>query len=71
MKKEEMQGMNTKKIHFAGETALLLVLLINSLGVDLMSKSGLGISMISSVPLMFNNVFPIISVWTWNHVFET
>ena len=71
MKKEEMQGMNTKKIHFAGETALLLVLLINSLGVDLMSKSGLGISTISSVPLIFNNVFPIISFGTWNYIFQT
>ena len=62
--------MNTKKIHFAGETALLLVLLINSLGVDLMSKSGLGISTISSVPLIFNNVFPIISFGTWNYIFQ-
>lgn len=33
--------MNTKKFHLAGETALLLVLLINSLAVDLMSKSWL------------------------------
>ena len=63
--------MNTKKIHFAGETALLLVLLINSLGVDLMSKSGLGISTISSVPLIFNNVFPILSFGTWNYIFQT
>ena len=63
--------MNTKKIHFAGETALLLVLLINSLGVDLMSKSGLGISTISSVPLIFNKVFPIISFGTWNYIFQT
>ena len=31
--------MNTKKIHLAGEAALIIVLLINSLGVDLMSKA--------------------------------
>ena len=42
--------MNKKKFHLAGEVALLIVLLINSLGVDLMSKSGFGISTISSVP---------------------
>ena len=35
--------MNKKKFHLAGEVALLIVLLINSLGVDLMSKSGHGI----------------------------
>ena len=46
--------MNKKKFHLAGEVALLIVLLINSLGVDLMSKSEFGISTISSVPLVFN-----------------
>ena len=53
--------MNTKKFHLAGETALLLVLLINSLAVDLMSKSGFGISTISSVPLIFSTAFPFIA----------
>ena len=41
--------MNTKKLHLSGEVALLIVLLINSLGVDLMSKSEFGISTISAV----------------------
>ena len=49
--------MNKKKFHLAGEVALLIVLLINSLGVDLMSKSEFGISTISSVPLVFNIAF--------------
>ena len=53
--------MNKKKFHLAGEVALLIVLLINSLGVDLMSKSGFGISTISSVPLVFNIAFPVFS----------
>ena len=53
--------MNTKKFHLAGETALLLVLLINSLAVDLMSKSGFGISTISSVPLIFSTAFPFLT----------
>ena len=53
--------MNKKKFHLAGEVALLIVLLINSLGVDLMSKSEFGISTISSVPLVFNIAFPVFS----------
>ena len=61
--------MNKKKFHLAGEVALLIVLLINSLGVDLMSKSGFGISTISSVPLVFNIAFPVFSFGTWNLYF--
>ena len=38
--------MNKKKFHLAGEVALLIVLLINALGVDLMSKSGFGTSVL-------------------------
>lgn len=63
--------MMEKKIHFAGEVALLIVLLINSLGVDLMSKSGFGISTICSVPLVFHIVFPVFSFGTWNYIFQT
>ena len=63
--------MNKKKFHLAGEVALLIVLLINSLGVDLMSKSGFGISTISSVPLVFNIAFPVFSFGTWNYIFQT
>ena len=63
--------MNTTKIHLAGEAALIIVLLINSLGVDLMSKSGFGISTISSVPLVFNIAFPVLSFGTWNYIFQT
>ena len=63
--------MNTKRFHLAGEAALLIVLLINSLGVDLMSKSGFGISTISSVPLIFSTAFPVFSFGTWNYIFQT
>ena len=34
--------MDIKKVRFSGEAALLIVLIINSLGVDLMTKSGFG-----------------------------
>ena len=63
--------MNTKKLHLSGEVALLIVLLINSLGVDLMSKSEFGISTISSVPLIFSTAFPVFSFGTWNYIFQT
>lgn len=63
--------MNTKKFHLSGEAALLIVLLINSLAVDLMSRSGFGISTISSVPLVFNKAFPMLTFGTWNYIFQT
>ena len=40
-----------------GELALMVVVLINSLGVVLMLYSGSGISAISSVPYAFSEVF--------------
>ena len=44
-----------------GELALLIVLVINSLGVVLMLYSGSGISAISSVPYAFSEVFSKVS----------
>ena len=41
-----------------GELALLIVILINSLGVVLMLMSGSGISAISIVPYAFSLVLP-------------
>lgn len=49
--------MNTRKFHLPGEAALLIVLLINPLAIDLMSKSVFGISTISSVPLILSTAF--------------
>ena len=63
--------MNTRKFHLPGEAALLLVLMINPLAIDLMSKSAFGISTISSVPLIFSTAFPIFSFGTWNYIFQT
>lgn len=45
-----------------GELALLVVVIINSLGVVLMLHSGSGISAISSVPYAFSKVFPALSL---------
>lgn len=53
-----------------GELALLIVILINSLGVVLMLMSGSGISEISSVPYAFSLVLPRLTLGTWTYVFQ-
>ena len=53
-----------------GELALLVVVLINSLGVVLMLYSGSGISAISSVPYAFSEVFTKVSLGTWTYIFQ-
>lgn len=53
-----------------GEIALIVIILINSLGVVLMLYSGSGISAISSVPYAFSLVFPKISLGTWTYIFQ-
>ena len=63
--------MNTRQFHLPGEAALLIVLLLNPLAIDLMSKSVFGISTISSVPLILSTAFPVFSFGTWNYIFQT
>ena len=63
--------MNTRKFHLPGEAALLIVLLLNPLAIDLMSKSVFGISTISSVLLILSTAFPVFSFGTWNYIFQT
>lgn len=53
-----------------GEFALAIVIVINSLGVLLMLKSGSGISAISSVPYAFEQVVPKLSLGTWTYLFQ-
>lgn len=53
-----------------GELALLIVILINSLGVVLMLMSGSGILAISSVPYAFSLVLPRLTLGTWTYVFQ-
>lgn len=53
-----------------GEAALLLVVVINSLGVVMMLYSGSGISAISSVPFAFSEVLPDLSLGTWTYIFQ-
>lgn len=56
--------------HFHGELALVVAVLINSLGVVMMLDSGSGISAISSVPYAFNRVLPVLTRGTWTYIFQ-
>ncbi len=60
-----------EKRKIPGELALLAIILLNSFGVAIMSKSGFGISSISSVPYVFSHAFPFLSFGTWNYLFQT
>lgn len=60
-----------EKIKVPGELTLLLIIVLNSFGVAIMSKSGFGISSISSVPYVFSQAFPFFSFGTWNYLFQT
>ena len=62
--------MNDRKLILRGEAALLLAIIINSIGVLLMLQSGSGISAISSVPYAFSEVFTKLSLGTWTYIFQ-
>ncbi len=62
--------MEQKKKILRGEVALVLAVIINSLGVLLMLQSGSGISAISSVPYAFQQVFPKLTLGTWTYLFQ-
>ncbi len=53
-----------------GEIALLLGLVINSLAVTLLVKSGFGISVVSSVPYILYLAVPALSLGTWNALIQ-
>ena len=61
--------MNDKRLVLRGEAALILAIIINSMGVLLMLQSGSGISAISSVPYAFSEAFPNLSLGTWTYIF--
>ena len=62
--------MNDKRLVLRGEAALILEIIINSMGVLLMLQSGSGISAISSVPYAFSEAFPKLSLGTWTYIFQ-
>lgn len=62
--------MKDSKLILRGEAALLLAIIINSIGVLLMLQSGSGISVISSVPYAFSEAFTKLSLGTWTYIFQ-
>ncbi|MDO4288818.1 MAG: DUF6198 family protein [Eubacterium sp.] len=62
--------MKQSPVLIRGELALLVIVVINSLGVVLMLYSGSGISAISSVPYAFSEVLPALSLGTWTYIFQ-
>lgn len=66
--RERSQSLKLHTLH--GELALIIAVIINSLGVVLMLYSGAGISAISSVPYAFSKVIPILTLGTWTYIFQ-
>ena len=66
--RERSQSLKLHTLH--GELALIIAVIINSLGVVLMLYSGAGISAISSVPYAFSKVIPVLTLGTWTYIFQ-
>ena len=62
--------MEDSRVILRGEAALIIAIIINSIGVLLMLQSGSGISAISSVPYAFSEVFPRLTLGTWTYIFQ-
>lgn len=62
--------MKKEKRIVRGEFALLFIILFSSLGVDLMIRSGSGISAISSVPYSLSEVCPVFTLGVWTYIFQ-
>lgn len=59
-----------EKLRFPCELALPLGLILSASSVCLLIKSGTGVTVISSVPLMLNYTFPAISFGLWSIIFN-
>jgi uncharacterized membrane protein YczE len=67
---KETELLKEPKKVYRGELALLIIIVINSLGVVLMLHSGSGISAISSVPYAFSAAFPVLTLGQWTYLFQ-
>lgn len=64
------EAVNPKRKVIYGEWALVAGILLNSLSVELIVKSGLGMSSISSVPYILSLIMPQLSFGTWNYLIQ-
>jgi len=58
-----------KKV-LASELALAMGVLCNAIAVSLMIKSELGVSTITSVPVVLNELFERVTIGSWNFLFQ-
>ena len=58
-----------KKV-LASELALAMGVMCNAIAVSLMIKSELGVSTISSVPVVLNEMFARVTIGSWNFLFQ-
>lgn len=60
----------TEKIRFPCELALLLGLLLVAFAVCLFVESGFGVTVLSSIPLMWHYMCPVLDFGTWNVIYQ-
>ncbi|MBO4798392.1 MAG: hypothetical protein J5494_06465, partial [Candidatus Methanomethylophilaceae archaeon] len=58
------------KIRFPCEMSLLCGLLLVAFAVCLFIRSGYGVTVISSIPLMASYAFPALDFGTWNIIYQ-
>lgn len=56
---------------FYQEVAFCIAMITNSFALSLLVKSVFGISTLSSLPLVFSNIFPQISFGMWTYIVQT
>lgn len=60
-----------QKKFFSCELALIIAIVLNSFCLSLIAKSDLGISTLSSVPLVLSKIFTFLSFGTWNFIIQS
>ena len=59
-----------QKKELSSELLFIIAMITNSFALVLMIKSGLGISTLSSVPLVVSNIMPILSLGSWTVIIQ-
>lgn len=62
--------MSFPMLRLRGEIGLLFALMINSLGIVLMLHSNGGITPVASFPYAVYEVWPVLSLGSWNFAFQ-
>ena len=55
---------------FPQKLAFILAMIINSFSIVIITKANLGVSSLSSVPIILSEIFPQLSFGTWNMAFQ-